>query len=134
MIDTIREYAAILMASDTAKLSKLTDESASIFPIAVIMHHIVQTDVRLSKEESTALIRFFKEEFALEEDETFELFDTVAEIGEPLFAQLKELKGTVYKNSVVKVNIFKHLNNLIICDGCENSEYRVFEKVKAVLM
>ena len=134
MINTLREYTAILLGSDTTRLNELSDEKSSLFPIAVLMHHVIQADGRISKEESAALIRFFQDEFSLEEFETFELFDAVAEIGEPLYTQLKELKGTVYMDPVVKVNIFKHLNNLIICDGSENSEYRIFEKAKAVLM
>ncbi len=133
MIKTIQEYAKIIMAEDIDGYENEMDAHATMFPIAVVMHHIMVADGIISEKERNLVVHYFQKEFALDEGETYALFDAVAELGEPLFTHLKSIRSKIDVKPAITASIFKHLNDLIICDGCEDSEYKVFEKARAVL-
>ncbi len=139
-------HIRICMLASLAKLLKsLKENDSKIFDdeinhdavkdtLAVLMMHVAMADKKTTEKENKKMVEFFQQEFNMNTEETHELFESVVENMNELEKYIDTLSNILANNIAVKARIMQHLNNLIICDGCVDEEYHVFETIKTSLI
>jgi uncharacterized tellurite resistance protein B-like protein len=118
-----------LLSNDT----KIFDQENNIVAIkdalAILICHVIIADGIVTKQERAKIFSFFKLEFQMKQEATEELFTSILDNMNEFEEHLDILTQAV-KNSVhTRAEILRHLNNIIICDGCKDSEYDIFNKI-----
>ena len=118
--------------------NKIFDESMNHDVIkntlAVLMVHIIQADKQTTAQEQKKIVGFSKDEFEMTDTETKVLFESVVSNMPELEIYVEKLGTLLAEDRLIKAKIIGHLNNLIICDGCKDEEYHVFETIKNTLL
>ena len=102
--------------------------------LAILMVHIIKADKKTTEKENEKILGFFQAEFNMTKSETHELFASVVEVIDELEMYTEKLNIVLADDLITKAKIIRHLNNLIICDGCTDEEYRVFETIRDALL
>jgi len=102
--------------------------------IAVLMISVVNADDKITLEEQKKVLQFYKQEFNMNEQDTISLFESVKYDEMSIDATVQELQSFLNTDILAKAKVLQHLNSVIICDGCVDSEYTVFENIKLYLM
>jgi len=102
--------------------------------LAILMCNIIHADGTVTEKEQSEVYEFFRNEFNISKEETNELFNSILGRGPELQAQADFIEKALKLDAKSKGILLVHLNNLIICDGCKDSEYIVFDKIKNSLM
>ncbi len=102
--------------------------------LAVLMVHISKADKQTTQKENAKMLGFFQEEFNMSTSEAHELFESVLENMNELEKYIDRLNGLLHNDLQTKAKVLQHLNNLIICDGCVDVEYDVFETIRVSLI
>jgi uncharacterized tellurite resistance protein B-like protein len=101
--------------------------------IAVLMIQVVNADDKVSTKEQDKVLNFFKLEFKMNEEETIKYFNNLKNNKEELDELVLRLDDILKNDTLAKSKILHHLNSIIICDGCLDVEFEVFEKIKKYL-
>ena len=123
--DLLSNQTDIFQTNDTQKIQNA---------MAILISHIIMADGKITQEENKKVLSFFQNEFNLEESETQKLFNAILDNLHEFQEHLDVLTQTIKSDSHAKHEILRHINNIIICDGCIDREYEVFEAIKASLM
>lgn len=102
--------------------------------LAILMINVVNADGESTLQEQKIILKFYKQEFGMDEDATINLFDSVEHEDPQLLASLAELEQIFNNDITAKAKVMQHLNSVILSDGCTDSEYKVFERIKNFLM
>jgi len=102
--------------------------------LAILMVHIIQADKKTTQQEQDKFLGFFQSEFEMTVDETKQLFESIVTNLDEIELQLEQLNQLLSGDTITKAKIIRHLNNLIICDGCMDEEYHIFETIKNALL
>jgi len=118
--------------------NKIFDESVNKDVVkvilAVLMVHIIKADNQTTMKEQKNVLGFFQKEFDMGDEETKILFESVVADEQELDAHVNALSTLLAEDKLTKAKIIGHLNHLIICDGCKDEEYTVFEAIKESLL
>ncbi len=134
MLASLTQLLESLKAKDTKIFDKDINHELIKDTLAVLMTHIMLADNKITKKENEKILGFFQQEFNMSSEETHELFNSIVEnIGE-FEVYLDALNRTLANDLTAKSRIMQHLNSLIICDGCIDAEYHVFETIKNSLV
>ena len=134
-----------MLASLVKLLKSLQDNDSKIFDeginhdaikdtLAVLMVHVSMADKKTTEKENEKMLGFFQEEFNMSVSETHELFEAVVENIDELEKYIDRLNHLLSNDLQAKAKVLKHLNSLIICDGCVDAEYDVFETIRISLI
>jgi len=127
------EFIQNLLKNDTKIFEDENQEDAIKDALAILICHIIYADGKVTKQEQKKIFNFFKHEFEMDEDETNLLFDSILKEFYEFEKHLDTLTNAL-KNSVhAKSEVLRHLNNIVICDGCIDREYDVFEAIRKSL-
>lgn len=121
-----------LQGNDLFNQHKNKDAIKNILAILII--DVVNADGISSPKEQTTILKFYKQEFKMDETETIALFNSVEDNDPELLASLSKLKEIFNDEPTAKAKVLEHLNSVILCDGCTDAEYHIFEKIKTFLM
>lgn len=111
------------------------DEKDAIKKIlALLMINVVNADNKVTAKEQAKILSFFKSEFEMNENETITLFNSIEDNLDEFNTASQELNEILKNDVVAKAKALNYLNSIIICDGCEDIEFEVFEKIKNSLM
>ena len=66
--------------------------------------------------------------------ETHDLFESIIHNIDELDKHIDALNKLLSDDLVTKAKVLQHVNNIIICDGCVDAEYDVFEMIKNQLI
>jgi len=121
-----------LLKNDT-DIFKEDEEEKVKNSMAILITHIIMADGVVTKEENKKVLAFFENEFEMKEEETHLLFDSIIDNLHEFEAHLDILTTTLKNSSHAKSEILRHINNIIICDGCIDREYDVFEAIRVSL-
>jgi len=102
--------------------------------IAVLMITVVNADNEHTVKEQNKVLEFYKNEFNMSKDETIDFFNSVKHEDKDVLAALESLQELFSSDIGTKAKVLHHLNSIILCDGCLDVEYEVFEKIKAYLI
>jgi len=102
--------------------------------LALLMITVVNADNKVTAKEQAKILSFFKSEFEMNENETITLFDSIEENLEEFNIASQELNKILQNDMAAKAKALNYLNSIIICDGCEDIEFEVFEKIKNTLI
>jgi uncharacterized tellurite resistance protein B-like protein len=102
--------------------------------LAVIMIAIVNADQKVTQQEKRKILDLFKLEFGIDEEETIDFFTAVEYNNTAFNSSLVNLKTLLNEDVMTKAKVLQHLNTLIICDGCVDEEYEVFDKIREFLL
>ena len=102
--------------------------------LAVLMISVVNADKKTTKDEQLKVLSFYKSEFGMSEEETITLFNSASSNEEEFNLSLMELKNLLSNDIQTKAKVLGHLNTLIICDGCVDEEYDLFEGIREYLI
>ena len=102
--------------------------------IAVLMITVVNADNVHTLKEQNRVLEFYKNEFNMSREETISFFNSVKHENKDIVTALENLQVYFSSNIGIKAKILHHLNSVIICDGCVDAEYEVFEQIKAYLL
>lgn len=101
--------------------------------MAILLSHVIMADGKVTMQESENIKQFYAKEFGLSSSQTHKIFreieDNMNEIGESIDAIKEALKN----DPASLAEILKHMNNLILCDGCVDREYALFETLRVFL-
>ena len=118
--------------------NKIFDESVNQDVVkvilAVLMVHIIEADKQTTMQEQKKILGFFQQEFEMTDEETKVLFESVVADEQELDTHVNTLNALLSEDKLTKAKIIGHLNHLIICDGCKDEEYMVFEAIKNSLL
>lgn len=132
MLTTLSKLLDHLKIKDTKLFQNDTDNEMLKSALAILMTNIIVADGKISQQERSRIINFFANEFSMSEEETYALFDNILEDFDKFDIYIETLQLIIQDNIHTKAELLKHLNNLIICDGCTDSEYAVFENIKGL--
>ena len=102
--------------------------------LAVLMIEVVNADKKVTSQERKKILDFFKLEFDMDENTTIDFFNLVKENDTEFNASLAELKSILVDDINARAKTLQHLNSVIICDGCVDEEYEVFESIRGFLL
>ena len=102
--------------------------------LAVLMIKVIYADTKITKKEQNAVLNFYKNEFGLNKEETIKIFNEVGHYETSFNEALLELQAILSGDSMAKAKALQHLNSIIICDGCTEEEYEIFEDIKSYLI
>ena len=108
-----------------------SDEIKNI--LAVLIIKTVLSDGKSTKQEQAKVIEFFDKEFNLNKDETVTLLNTTEYMSNEYTNALTRLEEILKEDNSIAPKIMTYINNIIICDGCADEEYEVFETIKIYL-
>jgi len=117
--------------SELLGLHENRDEIKNI--LAVLIIKTVLADGESTKKEQTKVLEFFRAEFNLSSEETVSLLNTTSYDDKEYTKALTRLEEILNEDDSIKLKIMNHINNIIICDGCADEEYEVFETIKIYL-
>jgi len=103
------------------------------FPIAVLLLYTMHADGKITEKETKHIYKIFGKEFGMDEVETDDLFNVIAQEIPDLGDAVKEIRDTLRNDAAEKAKIMVYVNNLIGVDGIKDIEYRLFEQVRDVL-
>jgi len=106
------------------------DDNKVKVALATLMCNIAHADNKITSIERDNVYSFFQQEFELSTEETKSLFAPLLEQSSILDKEVEIVRQALVDNMKLKALLLRHLNNLIICDGCENIEYDVFSEIK----
>jgi uncharacterized tellurite resistance protein B-like protein len=92
---------------------------------AVVLKRMIAQDGKTTQEEMQKFTSFFVEEFSLNESEAKELYERV-DVDE--FSLALEHIGSLAP--MEKMKFMNHINQVIISDDIDDSEYELFEEIK----
>jgi len=101
--------------------------------IAGLMIRVVYADDKVSVKEQNKILSFFKSEFKMTEEDTMSYFNNIKAHEEELSELTLKLDEILANDTLAKSKTLHHLNSIIICDGCLDVEFEVFEKIKNYL-
>ncbi len=101
--------------------------------LAVLMINVVNSDKKSTTKEQVKILNFYRLEFGMDKDSTINLFNSVEYDDTELNFRLAELKYILQNDTAARAKVLHHLNSVIICDGCVDVEYEIFEKIKSFL-
>lgn len=101
--------------------------------MAILITHVILADGKVTSEERAKVLSFFENEFELESAQTEELFASIMDNINEFEENLDTLQNAIKNNSLAKSELLRHINNIIICDGCVDREYDVFESIRLAL-
>ena len=114
-------------------LSFHTDSDKIKNILAVLIIKTVQADGKCTQEEQKKVLEFFSKEFNLNRDQALELLYKTDGNTQEYVTALTQLEEILNTDSSIKLKIMNYINNIIICDGCTDEEYDVFETIKIYL-
>jgi len=118
----------------SSTFTKYDEKDAIKNILALLMITVVNADKKVTAKEQAKILSFFKSEFEMNENETITLFDSIEENIEEFNKASKELNEILQNDIAAKAKALNYLNSIIICDGCEDIEFEVFEKIKNTLI
>ena len=101
--------------------------------LAILIISVVKADQKHSIQEQKTVLDFFQNEFNMSTEETTEYFDSVVHNEEEFDKAKKELNDILNTDKSAKAMALQMLNEVIICDGCVDAEYVLFEEIKSAL-
>ncbi len=130
MLSTFAEFLKKLDNEACTSVFSPENPEYFTFSFAVVMYHVMKADRSVSKIERKHLDGLFQREFKMDPAETEALFDDIeAHYGE--FAKhLSAIECEISQNAHHKAAFMEHINHLIVCDGCRDEEFELFEKIK----
>lgn len=134
-----------MLASLARLLQSLKENDSRIFDeeinqdvikstVAVLMAHIIMADKKTTEKENEKVIGFFQQEFNMSTTETHALFESIVQNIDELEKYMDTLNDLLANDITTKARVLQHLNSIIICDGCVDAEYHVFEKIRDSLL
>lgn len=102
--------------------------------MAILMNRIISADGKTTPPETKKKLDFFQQEFGLDKAQTDAVFKSINDDVKTIDVNIDALKEAIHNDLKAKAEILKHLNNLIVCDNCENIEYRVFDEIRESLL
>jgi len=102
--------------------------------LAVLLINIVNADNKISDKEQNKVIEFYNREFNMSREATITLFDSVKHDEGEFYSATNEIKDILQHDTIAKAKILQHLNEIIICDGCVDEEYSMFETIRSILL
>ena len=134
MLDSLKKLITNLQKNDSRIFDEDINHDAIKDTLAVLMVHVSMADKKTTQKENEKILGFFQQEFQMSASETHELFETVVKNIDELEKYLDRLNELLSKDIHAKAKVLQHLNNLIICDGCVDIEYDVFETIRVSLI
>lgn len=101
--------------------------------LAVLMITVVNADEKSTIKEQNKVLEFYQNEFNMNKEETINFFNSVKHENRDVVVALENLKELFASDVQTKAKVLHHLNSLIICDGCEDVEYDIFEQIREYL-
>lgn len=102
--------------------------------LAVLMITVVNADEANSIKEQNKVLEFYKNEFDMGKEETIHFFNSTKHENRDIVIALEKLKELFSSDVQTKTKVLHHLNSVILCDGCVDAEYDVFEQIRAYLV
>ena len=101
--------------------------------LAVLIISVVKADKKHSLAEQKTVLDFFKNEFKMNEELTLKYFNEVIHNSEEFDRAKEELNTILDTDITAKAKALQMLNDVIICDGCVDAEYVLFQKIQSSL-
>ncbi len=98
--------------------------------LALLMIIVINADGEATPKEQAKILEFFKNEFGQNKDETIAFFNNIVGKKSDFSTLCDELKVTLQNDAMAKAKALHHLNDVILCDGCTDEEYDIFEKIR----
>lgn len=132
------------MMSPLDFLKNLLDDESTIFQkdntqdiemaVAILLSHVIMADGKVTIEESENIKKFYAKEFGLSNAQTQQLFNEIMDNMDEIGESIDTIKSALQNDKQALSEILKHINNLILCDGCIDKEYTLFEALRVFLM
>ena len=128
----ISDFLKNLLKGDNAIFE--TDITREIeVAMAILLSHVIIADGKVSQQESENIKRFYAKEFKLTSTQTYKLFHEVEDNMDEIGESIDTIKTALKNDPASLAEILRHINNLILCDGCVNREYALFETLRVFL-
>ncbi len=134
MLTTILQLFKSLNENDSNIFDEDLNHDVIKETLAVLMVHITMADKKTTEKENEKLLGFFQQEFSMSSSETHDLFELIVHNSDEIEKHIDVLNNLLNDDIRTKAKVLQHLNNLIICDGCVDAEYLVFETIRDSLI
>jgi len=101
--------------------------------LAVLIISVVKADKKHSLPEQKTVLDFFKNEFKMDEKVTLAFFDSIKHDDDEFYKAKEELNTILDADVSAKAKALQMLNEVIICDGCVDAEYVLFQEIQSSL-
>jgi len=99
---------------------------------AVVMCAVIKKDGKITEKEREKFFNFYRQEFKLEDLDIEPLFKKGIK-EKDIDKHIKKLKEISNSDSFVMMRFMQYLNDIIVSDGIEDEEYKVFERISKIL-
>ena len=134
MLTTILQLFKSLNENDSNIFDEGLNHDVIKETLAVLMVHITMADKKTTEKENEKLLGFFQQEFSMSSSETHDLFELIVHNSDEIEKHIDVLNNLLNDDIRTKAKVLQHLNHLIICDGCVDAEYLVFETIRDSLI
>lgn len=101
--------------------------------VAVLLGHIINADNIQSEKEIIKFHEIFEKQFQSSKDESIVIYRKVQELSGELDNHIEQIKTELIDDAISKAKIMQILNEMILSDGIDDDEYRVFNEIREKL-
>ncbi len=101
--------------------------------VAVLLCHIINADDIKSDKEINKFHKIFEKEFNTSKDESIAIYQKIKELNGELNNNIEQIHNELGDDAIVKGKIMQILNEMILSDGIEDNEYKIFEEIREKL-
>jgi uncharacterized tellurite resistance protein B-like protein len=102
--------------------------------IASLLYKIIIADGQESQLEINKFHQIFKNNFGISYEDSLQLFEKVSSETTTLDEVITKIKDDLINSPIIKIDIMKYLNEMILSDGISEEEYKVFEEIQNKLI
>lgn len=101
--------------------------------IACVVSAVISSDEQVSNKERERAVEFFEREFGLDTESAKELLASGRRMVDRFDEHLRAVKAALQDNEKEAARFLAFLNSSIACDGVDDREYVLFDRVKSEL-
>lgn len=113
---------------------KFKEEDSVKVAAAVLLHDIIISDNKISSKEVEKFHSIFTTGFDVSQAESESLYKQAIALEDEFESHLEQISDHFKIESILKMNLIKVLNDMVLVDGIVDIEYERFETIKNALM
>jgi uncharacterized tellurite resistance protein B-like protein len=114
-------------------MKSIPELNERITSFACVISALIASDEKVTSKEHSHVVEFFDSEFGIDQAGAEALIAAGRNDIEKLDEHIALLKGALQDHGNAGIRFMRFLNTCIACDGVDNREYEIFDKIKAEL-
>lgn len=130
MLNSVMDFFQECLLNESNFKNCVEDEESVKMSMAILMWSIIIADRIISENEIRELYAFFQNEFHMSDKEIDRLINDMHIASHDIVLHAEHISRVIAQNQSAKLNFMMHLTSIMRCDQINDSECRIFEKIR----